>query len=219
VRTDGLPGQYPATVRLGRAELFDDGWAPMLDATTMATLLVDLAQLGDEAHQLARLGWALRAADGGRIELVETTLPAEDLDMVDGRWLLPRECGFTPVDELEPLAQVYRSATLLEAHAYGPSDQLADPTAVLAEARIAAHALGTLLGALIGLAVDTDADTARTALTDAAGVGATSERDGAATPVRLSRDDEDADIAVIRAIRNGLLAAAADVVTFYRPAR
>jgi hypothetical protein len=39
VATDGLPGRYDATVRLGRAELFHDGWQPMLDAIAMRTLL------------------------------------------------------------------------------------------------------------------------------------------------------------------------------------
>jgi hypothetical protein len=56
-----------------------------------------------------------------------TNLPAETLEKVDGRWRLPRECGFTVVDELPPLAQLYRGLTLLEAYAYGPTEQVVEP--------------------------------------------------------------------------------------------
>jgi hypothetical protein len=139
VATDGLPGLYDATVRLGRAELFHDGWQPMLDAVAMRMLLADLGGLGDEHAQLASLGWTLRASGDGQIELVEANLPAETLDQVDGRWRLPRECGFTVVDELPPLAQLYRGLTLLEAYAYGPTDQFVGPDDLLAQARTGAR--------------------------------------------------------------------------------
>jgi hypothetical protein len=89
VATDGLAGVYDATVRLGRAELFHDGWQPMLDPAGMRVLLADLASLGDEPTQLARLGWALRPAADGQVELVEAKLAPEPLDQVDGRVRLP----------------------------------------------------------------------------------------------------------------------------------
>jgi hypothetical protein len=71
------------------------------------------------------------------------------------------------VGDLPALAQLYRSLTLLEAYAYGPTDQLVEPAELLAQARTAAQALGDILGALLGLAVDSDADTVRAVLTAA----------------------------------------------------
>jgi hypothetical protein len=72
VATDRLPGLYDATVRLGRADLFHDGWQPMLDSAAMHVLLTDLASLGDEPTQLSTLGWTLRATADG-IELSKRT--------------------------------------------------------------------------------------------------------------------------------------------------
>jgi hypothetical protein len=161
VTTDGLAGVYDASVRLGRAELFHDGWQPMLEPAAMRHLLADLASLGDEPAQVAALGWTLRQADAGQVELVEANLPADQVEQVDGRFLLPRECGFTVVGDPPPLGQLYRSLTLLEAYAYGPTDQLVEPEQLLAQARTA----GQALGALLGLALDTDADTVRAVLT------------------------------------------------------
>ena len=133
VTTDGLAGVYDASVRLGRAELFHDGWQPMLEPAAMRHLLADLACLGDEPAQVAALGWTLRPADDGQVELVEANLPADQIEQVDGRFRLPRECGFTVVGELPPLGQLYRSLTLLEAYAYGPTDQLVEPEQLLAQ--------------------------------------------------------------------------------------
>jgi hypothetical protein len=217
VSTDGLPGVYPATVRLGRAELFNDGWQPMLDPAALRMLLADLAGLGDEPTQLARLGWTLHAAGDDQVELIEANLPAEPLDQVDGRWRLPRECGFTVVDELPPLAQLYRSLTLLEAHAYGPTDQIVDPADLHAQAHSAARALGTILGALIGLAVDTDADTAHAALIHPP-CPAAGNADSAAAPQPAGPDEEADPGPAIRAIVHDLVAAAAHTVTAYLPA-
>jgi hypothetical protein len=213
VHTDGLPGRYPATVRLGRADLFHDGWQPMLDPATIRTVLTDLAGLGDETTQLAALGWTLRPAGEHQIVLVEANLPTEPLDQVDGRWRLPRECGFTVVDELPPLAQVYRSLTLLEAYAYGPTDQIVEPADLHREACTAGRALGTLLGAVIGLAVDTDAGTARIALTypsrPTTGTGPAA--------VSPAVDPDEAADAMIHTILRNLLGAAAHTVTAYLP--
>jgi len=216
VRTDGLPGVYPATVRPGHAELFHDGWQPMLDPAAISTLLADLAGLGDEPTQLATLGWTLRAAGDGQVELVEANLEPEPLDQVDGRCRLPRECGFTVVDELPPLAQLYRSLTLLEGYAYGPTDQIVDPADLHAEASVAARALGTILGALIGLAIDNDADTAHAALTHPpcpAAAGAPP----AAAPQPAGPDEEDDPGPVIRAILHDLVTAAAHTAIAYLP--
>ena len=216
VRTDGLPGVYPATVRLGRAELFHDGWQPMLDPAALRTLLADLAGLGDEPAQLGRLGWTLRAAGDGQVELVEANLPAEPLNQVDGRWRLPRECGFTVVDELPPVAQLYRSLTLLEAYAYGPTDQIVEQTDLQEQAQIAARALGTILGALIGLTVDTDADTAHAALTHPPCPAAGNAKPAAAG--QPAGPDEEAEPGpAIRAIVCDLVTAAAHTVTAYLP--
>src|SRR6266542_3110076 len=88
VTTDGLAGVYDASVRLGRAELFHDGWQPMLEPAAMAHLLADLASLGDEPAQVAALGWTLRQADDGQVELVEANLPADQIEQVDGRFRL-----------------------------------------------------------------------------------------------------------------------------------
>jgi len=216
VRTDGLPGVYPATVRLGRAELFHDGWQPMLDPAAISMLLADLAGLGDEPTQLDRLGWTLRAADENQVELVEANLEPEPLDQLDGRWRLPRECGFTVVDELPPLAQLYRSLTLLEAHAYGPTDQIVDTADLHAQATVAARALGTILGALIGLAVDTDADTARAALTHPR-CSAAGSANPAAAPQPAGPEEEADPGPAIGATLHDLMAAAAHTVTRYLP--
>jgi hypothetical protein len=213
VRTDGLPGVYPAVVRLGRAELFHDGWQPMLDPAALRTLRADLAGLGDEPTQLGRLGWTLRAADDDQVELVEANMEPEPLNQVDGRWRLPRECGFTVVDELPPLAQLYRSLTLLEGYAYGATDQIVDPADLHAEATVAACALGAILGALIGLAVDTD--TARAALSrQPCPAGSATP---AAAPQPAGPDEEDDPGPVIRAIVCHLVSAAAHTVTAYLP--
>ena len=214
VHTDGLPGVYPATVRLGRAELFYDGWQPMLDPAAIGMLLADLAGLGGEATQLATLGWTLRAASDGTVELIEANLEPELLDQVDGWCRLPRECGFTVVDELPPLAQLYRSLTLLEAHAYGPTDQIVDPADLQEQAHLAARTLGSTLGALIGLSVDTDADTARAALTDPSAAGGATH----AAALQPAGPEEEADPGLaIRAILHHLVAAAAHTVTAYLP--
>ncbi len=221
VTTDGLAGVYDASVRLGRAELFHDGWQPMLEPAAMRHLLADLACLGDEPAQVAALGWTLRPADDGQVELVEANLPADQIEQVDGRFRLPRECGFTVVGELPPLGQLYRSLTLLEAYAYGPTDQLVESEELLAQARTAGQALGDILGALLGLALDTDADTVRVVLTslpDQIGAG---DGPAATTPQPVTADEPtlvDADVtASIHAVHRDLLAAAADTVTAYLP--
>jgi hypothetical protein len=216
VRTDGLPGMYPAMVRLGRAELFHDGWQPMLDPAAMRLLLADLAGLGGEPTQLAALGWTLRAASDGTVELIEANLEPELLDQVDGRWRLPRECGFNLVDELPPLARLYRSLTLLEAHAYGPTDQIVNPADLQEQAHLAARTLGSTLGALIGLTVDTDADTARAALTHSACPAAGCATHAAAPQPAGPEEEADPDLA-IRAILHDLVAAAAHTVIAYLP--
>jgi hypothetical protein len=222
VTTDGLAGVYDASVRLGRAELFHDGWQPMLEPAAMAHLLADLASLGDEAAQVAALGWTLRQADDGQVELVEANLPADQVEQVDGRFRLPGECGFTVVGELPPLGQLYRSLTLLEAYAYGPTDQLVEPEELLAQARTAGQALGDILGALLGLALDADADTVRAVLTSLPHqIGAAGDEPAATTPQPVTADDPvpaDADVtASIHAVHRDLLAAAADTVTAYLP--
>lgn len=216
VATDGLAGVYDATVRLGRAELFHDGWQPRLDAAAMQTLLADLARLGDEPAQLATLGWTLQAAGDGQVELIETNLPTEAIEQVDGRFLLPRECGFTAVGDLPPLAQLYRSLTLLEAYAYGPTNQIVEPQEVLAQARTAAGALGDILGALLGLALDTDADTIREVLTSGQTHSDTGREPGAPTP-HADADDPASDVDAVTAIHRELLAAATDMAAAYLP--
>lgn len=210
VTTDGLPGVYDATVRLGRAELFHDGWQPMLDAAAMSTLLADLAGLGDEPTQLAILGWTLRPAADGQVELVEANLTPEPLDQIDGRFRLPRECGFTVAGDLPPLAQLYRSLTLLEAYAYGRTEQHVEPADLLGQARSAARALGDILGALLGLAVDTDAETVHTVLTEAHNQISASEHPAAAP--QPDTDDKLDDDASVRVICQELVSAAADMV-------
>jgi len=189
-------------------------------------LLADLASLGDEPAQVAALGWTLRLADHGQVELVEANLPADQIEQVDGRFRLPRECAFTVVGELPPLGQLYRSLTLLEAYAYGPTDQLVEPEQLLAQARTAGQALGDILGALLGLALDTDADTVRAALSSLPHeIGAADDEPAASTPPPVTADDPtlvDADVtASIHAVHRDLLAAAADTVTATcpRPAR
>jgi hypothetical protein len=156
VACHGLDATFPATVDLGPVEIFRDGWQPMLDAATMNHLLATLSALGDETTQLTCLGWTLRRAGADRIDLVEGELPAEELDLVDGRYRLPRECGFDVVCALPPLAQVYRSLSLLHAYTDGPTDQPIEADELLAEAHTAARALGDILGAIISLAVDPD---------------------------------------------------------------
>ena len=222
VTIDGLAGVYDASVRLGRAELFHDGWQPMLEPAAMRHLLADLASLGDEPAQVAALGWTLRLADDGQVELVEANLPADQIEQVDGRFRLPRECGFTVVSELPPLGQLYRSLTLLEAYAYGPTDQLVESEELLAQARTAGQALGDILGALLGLALDTDADTVRAVLTSLPNqIGAVGDEPAATTPQPVTDHDPtpvDGDVtASIHAVHRDLLAAAADTVTAYLP--
>jgi hypothetical protein len=222
VATDGLAGVYDATVRLGRAELFHDGWQPTLDPTTARTLLADLAGLGDEPAQLVALGWTLRPAADGQIALIEANLPAQSLEQVDGRFRLPRECGFTVVGDLPPLAQLYRSLTLLEAYAYGPTDQLVESDELLAQARTAGQALGDILGALYGLALDTDADTVRAVVTSQSSqIGAAGVEPAATTPQPVTAEyatPVDADVtACIQSVHRELVAAAADMVTAYLP--
>jgi hypothetical protein len=220
VTTSGLAGVYNATVRLGRAELFHDGWQPMLDPITLRQLLADLAALGDEPAQLAALGWTLRATDPSQVELIETNLPPELLDQIDDRIVLPRECGFTVVGNLPPLAQLYRSLTLLEAHAYGPTDQLVEPGELLAQASTAAHALGQMFGTLLGLALDTDidADTVRAALTRP--IDRIDTIDGELVPptppVHTGAPAPDA-IASVRTLHHQVLTAAAQTVGAYLP--
>jgi len=189
-------------------------------------LLADLASLGDEPAQVAALGWTLRLADHGQVELVEANLPADQIEQVDGRFRLPRECAFTVVGELPPLGQLYRSLTLLDAYAYGPTDQLVELEQLLAQARTAGQALGDILGALLGLALDTDADTVRAALSSLPHeIGAADDEPAASTPPPVTADDPtlvDADVtASIHAVHRDLLAAAADTVTATcpRPAR
>jgi hypothetical protein len=220
VTTGGLAGVYDATVRLGRAELFRAGWQPMLDPVTLRQLLADLAGLGDEPTQLAALGWTLRATGAGQVALIETNLPPEPLDQVDDRFVLPPECGFTVVGDLPPLAQLYRSLSLLEAYAYGPTDQLVEPDELLAQASTAAHALGDIFGALLGLAVDTDADTVHAALTRQ--TNRTGATDGEPAPPAPPADADagtpatDA-ITYIHALHERVLTAAAQMVTAYLP--
>jgi hypothetical protein len=213
VTTGGLAGVYDAAVRLGCAELFRAGWLPMLDPVTLRQLLTDLAALGDEPAQLGALGWTLRATGAGQVELIETNLPPERLDQIDGRFVLPRACGFTVIGDLPPLAQLYRSLTLLEAHAYGPSDQLVEPDELLAQAGIAAHALGQMFGALLGLAVDTDADTVRAVLTRLpTRIAATDGQP--APPADAAATDA---IASVHALHQRVLTAATQMVTAYLP--
>jgi hypothetical protein len=114
-----------------------------------------------------------------------------------------------------PLAQLYRSLTLLEGYAYGPTDQIVDAADLHAEATVAARALGTILGALIGLAADTDADTARAALSrQPCPAGSATP---AAAPQPAGPDEEDDPGPVIRAIVCDLVSAAAHTVTAYLP--
>jgi hypothetical protein len=121
------------------------------------------------------------------------------------------------VDDLPPLAQLYRSLTLLEADAYGPSDQLVTPEDRLAQARAAAQALGDILGALLGLAVDTDADSVRAALTIPPSHGGTPGEPAAARgEAEPPTPDSDAATSVA-ALHRVLLTAAAETAAAYLP--
>jgi len=208
-------GVYPATVRLGPAKLSDDGWQPMLAPPTIGQLLVDLARLGDETAQLAALGWTLRPASGGGLELVEPNLPAELIDRVDGRFRLPRACGFRVVGDLPPLAQLYRSLTMLHAYANGPTNQLVAPADLLAQVGVAARSLGHFLGALLALGFDPDAVQAQlTRVQELNGGGPGAHPDVVADCAVADGDADETDVAgAVDAVFGEMLRAAIDMVT------